>query len=305
MQNLRMKPAVGALVVALAVLGLAIPASATWSIVGVDPGTGQVGVAVASCVPISALDTDGRFELIALVADKGAGISQAAFNDDVPVEMERLLAEGSSATEIIAAVTDPAFDDQPQDRQHGVVLLNGETAGFTGIENSDFAGDFQGTDVSVQGNILVGRDVLRDALASFEASTGQPLADRLVNSLEAGSLAGGDSRCGEQTALFAHVSVIDADGDSSAPNVLSLTNWADQGSGVNPVTEMAENYRAGTAITKESPNQIGGVVLIVMLLTIPIILIAWSVMLYRHYAPRWRAKTAALRARGFGPGGSS
>src|SRR3954466_10645243 len=49
----------------------------TWSVVGVDPKTGDVGVAMASCVPNTLADA-----LAALVPGKGAASTQAAFDID-------------------------------------------------------------------------------------------------------------------------------------------------------------------------------------------------------------------------------
>ena len=56
--------------------------------------------------------------------------------------------------------------------------------------------------VSVQGNILVSEKVVDDAVATFDRTDG-PLAKKLLAALEAGSKAGGDSRCGAQTASSA------------------------------------------------------------------------------------------------------
>lgn len=56
--------------------------------------------------------------------------------------------------------------------------------------------------VAAQGNILVSGAVVDDAIAAFEAAEGE-LADRLLAGLLAGADAGGDSRCGDQTATAA------------------------------------------------------------------------------------------------------
>lgn len=224
---------------------MAAPAAgATWSIVGVDPAAGQVGVAVASCVPLSVLDTSDGFDLIVLVPGVGAAISQAEYLPRARDELERQLIAGSSAAEAIAAVSDTSFDRSAARRQHGVVTLDGTSVGVTGAANLAIAADRQEANVTVQGNLLVDEAVLDDALVAFVAEGDRTLADRLVDALEAGSLAGGDARCDEQTALFAHVSVIDGDGSRAAPNVLELTTSVQRGDGRNPVTELAAKYRA-------------------------------------------------------------
>jgi len=171
-------------------------AEATWSIVGVDPETGEVGAAVASCV---------GFEVTivpVLVPGAGAAASQA---DISPASGDRIvdaLQIGASAQEVIDAVV--AADDRPDDRQFGAVVIDGGGAAWTGADNLEVATDRRNADAtgSAQGNILASDDVVAEAIAAFGAADGE-LADRLVAGLLAGADAGGDSRCGEQTATAA------------------------------------------------------------------------------------------------------
>lgn len=252
--------------VACLLLVTALPAGATWSIVGVDPDTGQVGVAVASCVPLNRLDTSDGFDLIALAPGQGAGISQALYNPAARVEIERLLIEGEDPDAVLAAVTNTSFDAKATDRQHGVVVIGDTAAGYTGANNSPVALDRQQTNVSVQGNILVSEAVVNNALDAFVLGENRSLADRLVAALEAGSLAGGDARCGDQTALFAHVSVIDRDGVRSAPNIVDLTTSVEQGDGQNPVSQLASTYRSG--VQTDEPVSSNGALLVLIGLAI-------------------------------------
>lgn len=272
MQRASMQWITAALVVALVVLTTA-PAGATWSVVGVDPETGEVGVAVASCVELGALDFDDGFELVALSPGNGAGVSQALFNVDSRVEIQRLLDSGASADEIIAFASDLDFDSDAEQRQHGVVLLTGEAAGFTGDGNNDVALDVQGMNVSAQGNILVSAAVVDDAVAAFESAVDGSLADQLVDALEAGSLAGGDSRCDEQTALFAHISVIDTDGTRENPNVVDITTWVERGDGENPVIELAELYRSGTSFLAPDAGEVPNPTIPVWVWLIPLVFV--------------------------------
>jgi len=193
------------------VLALAIGdrAAATWSIVGVDPETGEVGVAVASCV---------GFEVTVvpvLVPGVGAAASQA---DLSPASGDRLLAAmrpGADAVEVIDAVVDG--DDAPDDRQFAVAMLGGGAAAWSGgdtVEVSVAARNVAGTAMA-QGNILVSEQVVAGALAAFDTSPGT-LADRLVAALVAGADEGGDARCGPQTATAAALVVAAPDDDSYA-----------------------------------------------------------------------------------------
>ena len=183
--------------VVLAVLGAGVQSAlATWSVVAVDPETGEVGVAVASCV---------AFEVTAvpvLVPGVGAAASQANLSEPSGARLVEALAGGATAAEAVEAVV--AADESPDDRQFGVVVLDGGGAGWTGADNHDVALDRRAADdtVSVQGNILVSEGVVEAVIAAFEAADGV-LADRLLAGLVAGADAGGDSRCGDQTATSA------------------------------------------------------------------------------------------------------
>jgi len=183
--------------VALAMVGfVAAAAEATWSIAAVDEETGEVGVAVASCV---------GFEVTVvpvLVPGVGAGASQANISRPSGQRMVDALVSGASAQETIDAVVDA--DDGMEERQFGVVVLGDGGAGWTGGDTIEVALDRRSEDgnVAVQGNILVSEEVVDAAIAGFGATDGQ-LADRLIAGLVAGADAGGDARCGDQTATAA------------------------------------------------------------------------------------------------------
>ena len=181
----------------MAVLAIgAQPAEATWSVVAVDERTGEVGVAVASCV---------GFEVTAvpvLVPGVGAAASQAAISEFSGTRLVKALLGGATAEEAINVVV--SIDDAPDDRQFGVVVLGDGGAGWTGADNLDLAVDRRSSDgaAAVQGNILVADGVVDAAIAAFDASAG-PLPDRLLAALVAGADEGGDARCGDQTATSA------------------------------------------------------------------------------------------------------
>jgi uncharacterized Ntn-hydrolase superfamily protein len=200
----------------LSLYEVAVQKRSTYSIVAVDPVTGNVGVAGASCVPISAGG------MTTLVPGKGAAATQAAFTLQNQAKVFDLLLQGATASEIIEFVSDDSYDADVEIRQYGVVTLNEgiiQVAGFTGKENNDWAGDQQDSTmaVSVQGNTLADAAVVSNALAAYideEIGTVE-LPDRLLRALEAASAAGGDSRCNQagiqQTAQAAFIAVAKAD----------------------------------------------------------------------------------------------
>ena len=197
--------AAGVLVALAAVAFVAAgSAQATWSIVGVDDATGEVGVAVASCV---------GFEVTVvpvLVPGIGAAASQADISGGSGERIVAAMESGANAQDVIDATV--AADDRPDDRQFGSVVIGGGAAGWSGADNFDVAVDQRNADstAAAQGNILVAAAVVDDALTAFDSTDGE-LADRLLAGLLAGADAGGDSRCGEQTATAAALMVASPD----------------------------------------------------------------------------------------------
>ncbi len=243
---------------------LAAPAGATWSIVAVDPTTGEVGGAIASCVdlPSSYYGDEGLLKNVVLVAGTGAGVTQALVNLDAAERIRADLEAGLSADRTIADVTG-SFDADAAERQHGVVRLDdpASPAAFTGSETLEWSGDRTGTGVSVQGNILVSEDVVAEALDAFGQQEGVELAESLVRALLAGSRAGGDSRCEpEQSALFAQVAVLDQDGALDV-----RTARVEEGDGRNPVELLAAGEVSGPPAS-ELPSLVAlGLVLVLAL----------------------------------------
>ena len=188
----------------------ALPATAgaTWSVVGVDPETGEAGVAVASCVE-APFGTTRLPNVAGVVPGVGALAAQALLSQQWRDQAVMLLAAGNSPQEVIDMVV--AADAASASRQYGVVALDGQTATFTGAATMAWTGDVQGTAVTAQGNILYGPEVVDDALAAYEAEAPDcpwTLADRLMAGLEAGAAQGGDNRCSEEQGALAAVLIV-------------------------------------------------------------------------------------------------
>jgi MYXO-CTERM domain-containing protein len=173
---------------------VATPAGATYSIVGADSATREVGGTGTSCLR-------GSDVYIIYGAAPGLGVihAQAQANLNGRDRGVELLEQGTAPADVISAITAASFDTNSRVRQYGVADATGRTAGFTGAGDGAFAGDRQGSagtfSYSVQGNILTSEAVLTQAAAAFEAS-GCDLAERLMRALEAGAENGeGDSRC--------------------------------------------------------------------------------------------------------------
>lgn len=195
----------------------------TWSVVGVDPVSGDVGVAVASCVP-----THGD-AVAALVPGKGAAATQAGFDIDNRNRVFESIQQGLRAEEVILRATDPDWDDELDRRQYGVVTMHEglvHVAGYTTptrqgtVVDEDGSARYAGVmadashGVSSQGNTLESAEVVSRPLDAFrwdDPAGFNLLSDRLMRALEAGSAAGGDVRCNDsrvrQTAAMAVILV--------------------------------------------------------------------------------------------------
>lgn len=225
-----------------AVLLAPAAAHATWSIVAVDPETGQVGGINASCVE-APYGTTLLPLALGIVPDVGALAAQAALNQTTRDLAVALLGDGVAPEQVIAMVN--ATDPGSASRQYGVVTLDSQTATFTGAANQDWAGDAEGVGLTAQGNLLVGPAVVGDALAAFEAERLEcpfTLADRLMLALEAGATQGGDDRCSlEQTALAATLQV-GYPGDDPDALTLDLRIASQPEGGDNPVVLLRAAY---------------------------------------------------------------
>ncbi|MEV4534863.1 DUF1028 domain-containing protein [Asanoa sp. NPDC049518] len=112
-----------------------------------------------------------------------------------------LLRTGVDAAGVVAGLT--AADDGRASRQVGVVGPTGDGATYTGADCHDWAGGVAGDGFAIQGNILVGPEVVEAMRTAWLASDPDaPLAFRLLAALRAGDEAGGDKRGRQSAALL-------------------------------------------------------------------------------------------------------
>jgi uncharacterized Ntn-hydrolase superfamily protein len=165
----------------------------TFSIVGFDPETKELGVAVAS-----------KFLSVGSIvpwakAGVGAVATQSWANTDYGTKGLELLAQGKSAQEVLDQLV--AEDEGRSVRQVGIVDARGNSATHTGEECHAWAGGIAGPNFSAQGNILVDEKTVKAMAETFQSTKGS-LAERLLKALLAGEEAGGDSRGKQSAALL-------------------------------------------------------------------------------------------------------
>lgn len=173
---------------------------ATFSIVGFDSVSGEIGAAVQSRV----------FSVGNGVIWGEAGVGVVATQAWVDVsygpQALELLRQGLSPAAVVERVLENDPDPYPENwpkagRQFSVMNASGEVATYTGPSASDWAGHTIGRHCSAQGNILAGSDVVERMVAAFEETEGH-LSFRLLAALEAGQAAGGDRRGMQSAAML-------------------------------------------------------------------------------------------------------
>ncbi|MBL0170071.1 MAG: DUF1028 domain-containing protein [Gemmatimonadaceae bacterium] len=175
------------------------PPIATFSILGYDPATGEVGGAVQSRV-----FSVGNGVLWA-EAGVGVAATQAIVDVSYGPQAIALLRQGVKPADVIKRVWDADPDPRPADwtkfgRQFAVIDAQGNVAAYTGPKATEWAGDKQGKFCTAQGNILASAEVVSSMVKAFEDTEGH-LSLRLLAALEAGQMAGGDKR-GMQSAAM-------------------------------------------------------------------------------------------------------
>jgi uncharacterized Ntn-hydrolase superfamily protein len=164
----------------------------TFSVLGRDAGTGDLGIAVSSCIlAVGRAVPTARpgVGIVAVQARSRRGLGHSLLGG---------LAEGSSPELLVRRAAHAAEDAE---RQIAVLDATGAVAADTGPGAFPVSGHLVGEGFSVQGNMLAGEDVLPAMAQAFTTTLGD-LPDRLLAALTAGQDAGGDLRGRQSAALL-------------------------------------------------------------------------------------------------------
>jgi len=214
---------------------------ATYSIAACDLDAGQWGVA-----------TQSKFLAVGSVvpwAEPGAGAvaTQAWANPRYGPDGLALLRAGATAEETVEQLT--AADTGRDHRQLGVVDAAGGSATFTGSECFDWAGGRTGPCYAAQGNILVSAATVDAIAETFEHTAGAPLAERLLDCLDAAQAAGGDRRGQQSSALL----VVELDGGYAGLSDEVVDLRVDEHA--RPLEELRRIYAMHQAIFGKTPRE--------------------------------------------------
>jgi uncharacterized Ntn-hydrolase superfamily protein len=178
----------------------------TFSILAMDPATGEIGGAVQSrvfSVGNGVLWAEAGFGVVATQA-----IVDVSYGPQALAYLRRGMTAEQVVKGVLADDTDPdSVNWAKAGRQFAVLDAKGNLFSHTGPKATEWAGGKYCAaphKCTAQGNILAGPGVVDSMVAAFERTEG-PLRMRLVAALEGGQRAGGDKR-GQQSAAMLIVS---------------------------------------------------------------------------------------------------
>ena len=219
----------------------------TFSIVAVDPSTGEVGSAGASCV--DGAGSIGGVQIISKLIPNRGGINGQAWicvNPHINLDLGiNEMMNGSSPEEIIQYLIDndgcSSQNFNPEFRQYGIVDFdsdgNPRSAGFTGSSADEYKGHLLGDNYAIQGNILLGPEILEQMEAGFVNTEGS-LAEKLMAAMQGANVPGADSRCIERntSSTSAFLMVAQADDEFLQPSL--FLNVAEMPMGEEPIDSL-------------------------------------------------------------------
>ena len=245
----------------------------TFSIIAVDPNTGEVGAAGATCL---FNQNDGIIDIISSIIPGKGGILSQAYVCVPNINLQNGIDQmnnGLSPDEIIDWLVE---NDQCNAlsfyyRQYGIVDFdengNVRTAGYTGTFADNYKEDRQGDTYSIQGNILLDQSVIDNMENNFNNTEGS-LADKLMSAMQGANFAGADSRCLDEGTSSATAFLVVYQPDDIVGQPSLELNVGSQQPGVEPINilqDMFDNYLSLDSINEEQmvklfPNPSNGIV---------------------------------------------
>lgn len=219
----------------LLVFGLLAHASATWSIIMVDPKTNEIGIAGASC-------TYSVYGIGAIVPAKGAIVVQAMSNPLARRKGVQMIMANAGADEIMNALKDPEFE--PDEQQYAVITVQqlDKPLTYTGATNPAVKGAATAKGISVQGNTLANPKAI-DAILEVAVkaqNAGLQIQDVLMLALETGARFGGDKRCGDTKASSAFLTIAKPGDNARSPFLNLVVNGSNEK--VNAVEALRKKF---------------------------------------------------------------
>ncbi|WP_187263031.1 DUF1028 domain-containing protein [Pontibacter beigongshangensis] len=169
------------------------PLAHTYSIIAHDPRAGEMAVGVQSHWFAAGTAVPWAEAGVGMVA------TQSFVNKSFGLRGLALLKEGKSPEQVLENLL--ADDEGREVRQVAIMDAQGRVAAHTGSQCIRYAGHATGKHFSVQANMMLSAKVWLAMAKAFETSAGKPLAERVLQAMEAAEKEGGDIRGRQSAAL--------------------------------------------------------------------------------------------------------
>jgi uncharacterized Ntn-hydrolase superfamily protein len=252
-----------------------VEAQDTFSIVGLDTITGEVGSAGASCLDLITV-VNPPFQpppadfLAVVIPSVGAMNTQAAFQFVNQTNGRSRMLAGDTPAQILAYVLTNDLSPTPIDslfpapqdadstiRQYGIVkFVNGSpsVAAYTGSNCFNYKSHLVGRNYSIQGNILLGQSILDSMEARFKNTPGN-LTCKLMAAMQGAKVSGADARCDiyGTSSLFAFLKVAKPTDTELNPSV-NLRVKTLPGTTIDPIDSLQKLLNSTTIVCPASPT---------------------------------------------------
>ena len=194
------------------------PCGDTFSIAAVDTVTREIGSAGASCIE-DVIWISSPFPNLGIVH------TQASSDERQRNYARLLMSRGFSPQELIDTLVAYDVPGPASYFQYGVVDMvgGGRSAAYTGSQCYNWKGHLTGPTYAIQGNILLGPQILDSMKARFLNTPGA-LTERLMAALQGAKVRGADTRCCNSgtSSISAFIRVVRPDDPPNGPYFFEL-----------------------------------------------------------------------------------
>jgi len=238
-----------------------VRAQDTFSIAAVDTVTGEVGSAGASCLNLFLFGQPDPGFIAQQLPGVGSINCQALYLAANQDEAMARLQAGDASDEVLAWMLANDAQNNPQARQYGVARLDGsggaDAAGFTGSQCLSYAEHRTGPNYAIQGNILLGPEILDNMEQNFLNTQGT-LADKLMAALQGANVVGADTRCATNgtSSLFAFLEVAQPTDAFNQPSLsLGVRLWYQEGEPIDSLQLLYDAWNLSTGLPAAAAAQ--------------------------------------------------
>jgi uncharacterized Ntn-hydrolase superfamily protein len=233
------------LLAALSLIAGRLSSQDTFSIVAADSLSREVGSAGASCVDLFQFGIADASFLGDLLPDTGAINTQASYLAANQNNARARMRAGDQPAQIISWLTANDVGGNSAVRQYGITGFTGTAvaaAAHTGASclnyKNHITGNIGGIYYSIQGNILLGQNVLDSMESRFRKAQGD-LACRLMAALQGAKMVGADTRCASNntSSLFAFIKVAQPSDPYGSPSFKLTVKTANNDS-IEPIDSL-------------------------------------------------------------------